>query len=152
MDSLVEIYLERASNEIMAAESLKRLSEDGKAKEEFNLPRGTTFYSSVVSHAYYSIFYAAKAILLTKGIKTTSPNIHLKTYDEFQRVFVESGILDSKLFSIYRAMVVKADDLLDIFKSAKQKRGAFTYTTIPQANMEPAEDSIKGAKMFVSNI
>ena len=152
MDSLVEIYLERAGNEIMAAESLKRLSEDEKAKEDFNLPRDTTFYSSVISHAYYSIFYAAKAILLTKGIKTNSPNIHLKTYEEFERVFVDSGVLDSKLFSIYKAMVVRADDLLDIFKSSKQKRGAFTYKTIPQANKEPAEASIKGAKIFLSNI
>ncbi len=49
-------------------------------------------------------------------------------------------------------MVVRADELLEIFREAKQKRGSFTYQTIPQANKEPAEDSLKNAKLFVSNI
>ena len=73
MDSLVEIYLERANNEIMAAESLKRLSEQNEDKKNFNLPLNISFYSSVISHSYYSIFYSAKALLLTKNIKTSSP-------------------------------------------------------------------------------
>ena len=82
MDSMVEIYFDRAGNELLAAESLKRLSEDAKAKEDFGIPQKTTFYSSVISHSYYSVFYAAKAILLTKNIKTDAPNVHKKTYDE----------------------------------------------------------------------
>ena len=49
-------------------------------------------------------------------------------------------------------MVVRADDLLEIFRDEKWKRGTFTYKTIPQANKEPAEDSIRNAKFFVSNI
>jgi len=68
MDSLVEIFLDRADNEIHAAESLKKLSEDIKSKKEFELNEDVTFYSSVISHSYYAIFYAAKAILLVKGI------------------------------------------------------------------------------------
>jgi len=52
MDSLVEIYLERANNEIMVAESLKRLSEYKEDKKSFNLPSDISFYSSVISHCY----------------------------------------------------------------------------------------------------
>lgn len=152
MDSMVEIYLERADNELLAAESLKKLSEDAKSREDFSLPQSTTFYSSVISHSYYSIFYSAKAILLTKGVKTSAPEVHKKTYEEFERVFVNSGILDMKLFEIYKKMVVMADALLQIFKDEKWKRGNFTYKTIPQANKEPADDSLKNAKTFVSNI
>lgn len=152
MDSMVEIYLERADNELLAAESLKKLSEDAKSREEFSLPQSTTFYSSVISHSYYSIFYSAKAILLTKGVKTTAPDVHKKTYEEFERVFVNTGILDMKLFEIYKKMVIRADALLQIFKDEKWKRGNFTYKTIPQANKEPADDSLKNAKIFVSNI
>mgnify|MGYP001573678276 CR=1 FL=1 len=152
MDSMVEIYFDRASNELLAAESLKRLSEDSKAKEEFNLPQKTTFYSSVISHSYYAVFYAAKAILLTKRIKTDAPNVHKKTYDEFKRVFVDTGMLDMKLLDIYKEMVIKADDLLQIYKDSKWKRGKFTYKTIPQANKEPAEESIRHAGIFISNI
>jgi len=32
------------------------------------------------------------------------------------------------------------------------KRGHFTYKTIPQANKDPAEQSIKNAVYFVKNI
>lgn len=152
MDSMAEIYLERAGNELLASESLKKLSEDAKSREDFSLPQSTTFYSSVISHSYYAIFYSAKAILLTKGVKTSAPDVHKKTYEEFERVFVNTGILDMKLFEIYKKMVVRADALLQIFKDEKWKRGNFTYKTIPQANKEPADDSLKNAKIFVSNI
>jgi hypothetical protein len=40
----------------------------------------------------------------------------------------------------------------DVFKDEKWKRGNFTYNTIPQANKGPAEESLKNAKLFVSNI
>lgn len=151
MDSMVEIFLDRASNEILAAQSLKNLSEKPKFKHELNLPESTTFYSSVISHSYYAIFYAAKAILLTKGVRTSSPEIHKKTYEAFQKNLVKTGILDVKLLKIYKKLVIRADSLLEIFKLEKGKRGDFTYKTIPQANKEPAEDSLKNAKTFVSN-
>ncbi len=152
MDSMVEIFLNRADTEIIAAEALRKLSEEPEAKENFQIPSNATFYSSVISHAYYAIFYAAKAILLTKSIKTSSPEIHKKTFDEFQKHFVETGILDVKLLEIYKKLVIRADDLLEIFKDEKWKRGNFTYTTIPQANKAPADDSLKNAKLFISNI
>ncbi len=152
MDSMVEIFLDRANNEITAAESLKKLSEDSKSKEEFRLPRKMTFYSSVISHSYYAIFFSAKAILLKKGIKTSSPEIHKKTFEEFKKNLVDTGILDVKLLEVYEKMSVRADGLLEIFRDERWKRGNFTYNTIPQANKEPSEDSLKNAKFFVSNI
>lgn len=152
MDSMVEIFLERANNEILAAESLKKLSEEEKLKEDFNIPRSTTFYSSTISHSYYAIFYAAKAILLTKGIKTNAPEIHKKTYKLFESRFIDTGELDNKLFAIYNDLIMRASDLLEIFKDEKWKRGHFTYQTIPQANKQPAEESLLAAKKFVANI
>jgi len=152
MDSMVEIYLNRASNEILAAESLNRLSENQKDKKNFELASNITFYSSVISHSYYSIFYSAKAILLTTGIKTEAPNVHKATLDKFKEKFVDNGILDVKLLEIYKKLIVRADDLLEIFKIEKGKRGNFTYQTIAQANKEPANESLQNAKFFVANI
>lgn len=152
MDSMVSVFLSRAESELIAAEKLRQLSEDGPSKEFMQVPESMTFYSSVISHSYYAIFYSAKAILLTKGIRTSAPEIHLKTFDEFRRNFVETGILDMKLLEIYRKMAVRADDLLEIFGREKWKRGNFTYHTIAQANREPAQDSLKNAKLFVSNM
>lgn len=152
MDSMVEIYLNRANNEILLAQSIKRLSEKPEDKQNFNLPSDITFYSSVISHSYYCIFYAAKSILLIKNIKTSSPEVHKKTYDKFKETFVDTGILDVNLLNIYNKIIIRADKLLQIFKDEKWKRGHFTYETIPQANKEPADDSLENARLFFNNI
>jgi uncharacterized protein (UPF0332 family) len=152
MDSMVKIYLKRAENEINAADILFKISLHKESKKEFNIEEETTFYSSVISHSYYAIFYASKGLLLTKNVKTSSPEVHKKTYDEFKKTFVDTGILDVNLLNIYKKMIIKADQLLQIFKDERWKRGHFTYETVPQANKEPANESIKHAKLFVSNI
>ena len=152
MDSEVKIYINRALNELSLAEVAFSISNSRKLKEILQIDEEKTYYSGVISHSYYCIFYTAKAILLTKGIKTEAPKIHKKTFDAFKNEFVETGILDVRLLEIYKEMVVRADALLEIFKDEKWKRGHFTYHTISEANREPAEQSIKRAKMFVTNI
>ncbi len=152
MDSTAKIYLQRALNEISAAKLLFVVSNNPTKKQEFQIEEETTFFSSVISHSYYGIFYGAKAILLTKGIKTEMPDVHKKTYEAFEEYFVRTGILDMELLKIYQKMMVRADELLQIFKDEKWKRGHFTYQTIPQANKEPAEQSIQNAVTFIKNI
>jgi len=152
MDSMVKIYIQRALNEISIAKLLFEISNNKNKKEEFNIEEETTFYSAVISHSYYSIFYAAKAMLLTKKIKTFAPEVHKKTYLAFKEQFVDSGILDIELLNIYKKMILRADELLQIFKDEKWKRGHFTYQTIPQANKEPANQSIQNAANFLKNI
>ena len=149
---MTELLIKRAENEIITAEKLKRMSEDFEAKIFMEIPKDITFYSSVISHAYYSIFYSARALLLTKNITVASPNVHSKTLKEFKKQFVNTGILDKKLFEIYQDILIKADSLLQIFKDEKWKRGNFTYNTISQANKQPAEESLENAKLFVSSI
>jgi len=152
MDSMVKIFLQRSRNEISAAKILSDTSESKDKKQEFQIEEDMTFYSSVISHSYYSIFFAAKAILLTKNIKTQAPEVHKKTFEAFKEHFVESGILDVELLNIYKKIIIKADVLLQIFKDEKWKRGHFTYQTIPQANKKPAEQSMSKAKIFLKNI
>ena len=152
MDLTITIYLDRADTELLLSEKLITLSEDESIKKIIRIPKSKTFYSSAISHAYYAIFYSAKALLLTKGIKTSSPNIHQATFEEFKKNFVDTGILDVKLLLIYQKLVIRAEDLIEIFHNEKWKRGNFTYNTLPQANKEPAEDSVNNARTFVSNI
>lgn len=152
MVSKVELYLQRAKNEHMAAEAMKKLSEDKREKNNFDIPEETTFYSSVISHSYFSIFFSAKALLKTEKITTDAPHVHRKTFEKFKENFVESGILDVKLLELYEKMVVRADELLQIFKEEKWKRGQFTYKTLPQANKEPADNSLQNATKFLGNI
>jgi len=152
MDSMAKLFVERAKNELKIAEILFRLSDDKEEKKDFDVKENMTFYSGAIAHAYYCIFYSAKAILSTKNIKTSAPEIHKKTFDSFKKYFVETGIIDAELLKIYKSMLIRADDLLDIFSVEKQKRGDFTYKTIPQANRQPAEESLKNAQKFATNI
>ena len=57
-----------------------------------------------------------------------------------------------KLFLIYKKMIVKAESLLHIFKFEKKKRGDFTYNTVSQANIDPANESLENAKTFFKHI
>lgn len=147
MDSKVELYLKRARTEMNMGLLLLK-SSGNKLLGDFDIPEDETFYSGAISHCYYCIFYSAKAMLLTKEIDTKAPEVHKKTLDEFKKHFIDSGLLDMKLLMIYKKMIVKAESLLQIFKSEKKKRGDFTYNTIAQANIEPANESLENAKTF----
>lgn len=142
----------RAENELKHAETVFKISESKKLKPELNLLDGDTFYSGVISHAYYSIFFGAKALLISVKIKTRSPNIHKATLDAFAYHFIVNGKLDFELLKIYKSAIVKADYLLELFVSEKEKRGEFTYQKLPDANKEPANESIKKATIFLTNI
>ncbi|HLD19107.1 MAG TPA: hypothetical protein VJB90_03795 [Candidatus Nanoarchaeia archaeon] len=151
MDSKADMYLKRAKTELETAEILEKISENKDTKRSFDIAPDSTYYSGVISHAYYAIFYSAKAMLLTKKIETKAPEVHKKTLDTFGEVFIDSGLLDAKLLMIYKKMAIRAETLLEIFKTEKRKRGDFTYNTIPQANAEPADESRKNAKIFIKH-
>jgi uncharacterized protein (UPF0332 family) len=151
MDFEYKIYLARAQNELNLSMMVQKISDDKKMQVEIFAIKEDTYYSAVISHAYYSIFYAAKSYLLLKGIKTSAPEEHKKTFEEFSKL-VDKGTIDIELLKIYHNMLIKADTLLHIFELEKSKRGKFTYRRIPQANQEPAQESIKNAKKFFNNI
>ncbi|MEK6943003.1 MAG: hypothetical protein AABX00_03000 [Nanoarchaeota archaeon] len=145
------LYIERSKNELDLAQSIFKLSTDSKLKLEFELKEDSTFFSNVISNSYYCIFYAAKALLQIKNIITEPPEEHRKTLDEFEKLAL-SGEIDVELLKIYREIVIKADELLGIFKKEKSKRGIFTYKKLPQANLEPAKESLDNAEKFFKNI
>ncbi len=152
MDSDTKLYLERAQNELKLAEIIMQISLNKDIQIKIpEIDKPDTYFSSVISHAYYSIFYTAKAYLMTKGIITKVPEEHKKTYNEFKNL-VSQGIVDKELLRLYEEVLVKAEELLGIFKIEKKKRGKFTYQRIAQANLEPAKESLENAKTFLKHI
>ena len=153
MSDEAELYLQRAENELVVAQMLFDVSNNPiLQKEQFKLEKDFTFYSPVIGHSYYSIFYSAKAILIKNSIKTEAPEVHKKTLESFEKYLVGTGKLDMELLKIYQKMVVRADALLGIFSMEKRKRGEFTYQKLPQANKEPAQESLNNASFFFKNI
>lgn len=86
MDSEVELYIIRAEDEFLLAQKDMEISTNSRIKEVLGIPKEKTFFYSVITHSYYAIFYAAKAYLLTKGIKTRPPEEHKKTFEEFSKI------------------------------------------------------------------
>ena len=152
MDSDTKLYLERANNELKLAEIVMQISINKDIQTQIpEIDRPDTYFSSVISHSYYSIFYTAKAYLIMKGIKTKVPEEHKKTYEEFRKL-VSQGIVDEELLRLYEEVLIKAEKLLGIFKIEKKKRVEFTYKRIAQANLEPAKESLENAKTFLKHI
>src|SRR3989338_3246946 len=145
------LYLERARNELDLARVIFKLSTNSKIKLELELREEVTFYSNVISNSYYCVFYGAKALLCSKNIITEAPEEHRKTLEEFEKLTF-SGEIDVELLTIYKSVVIKADELLGIFRKEKAKRGEFTYQKLPQANQEPAKESLDNADKFFKNI
>ncbi len=152
MKPLSRLYLERADNELSQAEILFKISAEPDLQSQFELEKPYTFYSGAISHAYYAIFNAAKGILAEEGIKTDSPDVHKKTLNAFKEHMVDSGKLNVKLLTIYKKLYIRAESLLGIFEAEKKKRGDFTYKTLPQANQQPAAESIKNATTFYKHV
>jgi len=147
MDSLVKLFIERAESEIIEAEALFKLSEDINLKSLLKIAPDKTFYSGVISHSYYSIFYCAKAYLLSKEIEISSPKEHQKVYNKFSGL-VRGGTIQEDLLKIYDKEILKAEVLLEILKDELGKRTNFTYKTLPQANRQPAIESVQNATRF----
>lgn len=146
-----QLYIQRAKNELDLAKAIFKLSTSAKLKLEFGLKEDSTFFSNVISSSYYCIFYSAKALLQSRNIKTNPPEEHRKTLMEFEKLAL-SGKINSELLKIYKSAAVKADELLGIFRKEKRKRGKFTYQKLPQANLNPANESMNNAEKFFRNI
>jgi uncharacterized protein (UPF0332 family) len=131
----------------LLAEAIKRISKEKKLKDELYIPLEETFYSSCITHSYYSIFYSAKSYLLTKNINTKPPSEHKKVFEEIKKL-AQKGKIDYELFLIYKNNMIKANELLGIFELEKSKRTKFTYKRLPQANEKPAKQSLENSKEF----
>ncbi len=151
MDLKVKILIERAENELLASRALKMMSEDVSLKNLTELPPDTTFYSAVISHAYYAIFHSAKAYLLSKNVSLPEQGQHQAVYFSF-RSAVRNGDLDAELLALYEEVKIKAEALLEIFEKEEKNRAKFTYKTVAEANKEPAESSIKNARTFFTHL
>ena len=70
--ALVKGYMEKAENRLKAAESLFELG----------------YYDDVVSRAYYAVFHAVQALLLTEGEKAET---HKEVLTLFSLLFIKTG-------------------------------------------------------------
>lgn len=111
------LYLDYALRDLQAAES--------------NLNLG--FYHITISRAYYAMFYAASALLASKGIARSK---HSGMLSAFGEQFVRTGLIEPE----YAKMLGHAFD----------SRLDSDYDVIYAAEPAVAEDILKAARHFVA--
>jgi hypothetical protein len=113
---LIKGYLEKAERKLKVAEKLLR-SDD---------------YEDAVSRAYYAVFHAAQALLLTEGERAET---HKGVVTLFGLLFVKTGKFKK--------------DLGKYLANLKDERESGDYEVFSYIDRETAETAIEEAKEFV---
>jgi uncharacterized protein (UPF0332 family) len=100
---------------------------------DHNLADG--FYASAVNRAYYAIFYAANALLATKGLSRSKHSAVIAT---FRQHFIKPGPIE--------------DEYSDIYGRVMANRHVSDYEI--QLTIEPnvAHDDLRRAQRFVERV
>lgn len=119
----------------------------------------------MINTAYYSMFFAATALLAKYGHKINSETgIHKLTYHALIHYFIkEESRLKRKLAEEYSSVVEDAEELLQIGEHKlkelvinldyeQDKRKIFTYEMGQIAEKQKAETSYNRAKEFVAEV
>jgi uncharacterized protein (UPF0332 family) len=118
LDNL-EYHIKEAESKLEAAKSLF----------------GNGFYKDSVSRSYYSMYHAARALLLTKDI---SPKTHEGLIANFGLEFVKKDIIEK----CYSKALAKGKDVREIAD----------YEVIAEISEEEAESVIEDAEKFLARI
>jgi uncharacterized protein (UPF0332 family) len=93
------------------------------------------FYTSAINRAYYAIFYAANALLTTKGM---SLGKHTRAIGTFRQYFIKTGVFLPEYSQIYgRAM---------------EDRHESDYDMGAEITWEDAGENLVGAERFVQEM
>ena len=114
-----KLLLERAESKLSAA---KVLLKEG-------------YYDDAVSRAYYSMYFAARALLLTKDI---APKTHKGLISKFGLEFIDTGFIER---TYGRALNVAEEDREDA-----------DYSITCEITEEEAKTVIEDAKKFIDRI
>ena len=93
------------------------------------------FYEDSVSKSYYAIFFAAKALLLTKNL---DPKKHSGVISFFNQYFVKSKELER--------------ELAEILKLAQKERTSADYDEFYSASVEEARSQLENAERFLQRV
>ncbi len=92
-------------------------------------------YKSGNNRAYYSIFYAIRAVLALEGIDYKK---HSGVIQHFQRVYVKTGAFDKR----YSRIIMEANEI----------RNASDYDDFYLASKSETEEQICGAREFLTAV
>lgn len=154
----VDFFILNADNSLNSANLLYDLS----INKEMQTKTGYLNFNGflwVVNASYYSMFYIARALLESEGIKLKSElSIHLLTFDAIINFFYINKKLGKNFIDDFEESMgemvellgkQKADLLIEDYFFEKGKRSSFTYKTDEIVIKSKAKTSLERARRFV---
>jgi uncharacterized protein (UPF0332 family) len=114
---------------------LKRIEKAEERLEVARLLYNQKCYDDSISRSYYSIFFATKALLLTKDI---DPRTHSAVRNQFAQHFVKTKEIEP--------------EFNDILKEAKEIRERGDYSEFYSASCEEAKLQLENAEKFLQRV
>ena len=157
----VDFFLTNATDSLKTARCIYDMSTN-KGYQQYTGYEGLNGFLWVINASYYSMFYMARALLESEGIKLKADlSIHALTFDALIHYFYLTGKLQKRLFEQYieaqeEATELlgkqKADELVEEYFFEKRKRGNLTYETEEFAIRSKAKTSLDRATKFNTEI
>jgi uncharacterized protein (UPF0332 family) len=164
----VDFFMANAESSLQTASILQEISDDNALKETLKVSSGFESYLWVIVSSYYSMFYAATAMLAKQGIRATGQIVHKVTADALIHFFGSNDKLARLLEQYEEAQAVglelvgreelmkrmqkKADELIVSYEGERKKRSRFQYDIGVQAKRGYAQVSLERAKIFVFEV
>jgi|WetSurMetagenome_2_1015567.scaffolds.fasta_scaffold39169_4 uncharacterized protein (UPF0332 family) len=164
----VDFFMANAESSLRTASILQEISDDNSLKATLKVGSDFESYLWVIVSSYYSMFYAATAILAKQGVRATGQIVHKVTADALIHFFASNEKL-AKLLEQYeeaqtvglelvgreeliKRMQKKADELIISYEGERKKRSKFQYDIGVQAKRGYAQTSLERARSFVFEI
>ena len=164
----MDFFMANADSSLRTASILQEILDDSSLKEMLKVGSDFESYLWVIVSAYYSMFYAATALLAQQGIRAAGQIVHKVTADALIHYFASNEKL-AKLLEQYeeaqtvglelvgreelmKRMQKKADELIISYEGERKKRSKFQYDIGVQAKRGYAQTSLQRAKDFVFEI
>ena len=164
----VDFFMANADSSLCTASILQEISDENSLKEMLKVGSDFESYLWVIVSSYYSMFYAASAILAKQSMRATGQLVHKVTADALIHFFASNEKL-AKLLEQYeeaqtvglelvgreelmKRMQKKADELIISYEGERKKRSKFQYDIGVQAKRGYAQTSLQRARDFVFEI
>ena len=100
VEKFVSFFMKNAESSLQTASILQEISDQQTLKNTMKVSSDFESYLWVIVSSYYSMFYAATALLASQGIKATGQIVHKVTGDALIHFFVSNEKL-AKLLEQY---------------------------------------------------
>ncbi len=162
----VNFYKKQANLSVIAADLIYGISTEKTSKEFHKLNQDYESFLWVINPSYYSMFYAAQALLAFKGVRILlQQGVHKTTAHALVYFCVKNNFIAKELYEQFVQSQQEAAELLNLddFKGKAEelankyfyeaeKRAKFTYETEEEAKQRHAYTSLQRAKEFLKEV